>query len=147
MSQDDDILAIAREGFLDEARDMLRQFEQALLAMEQDPGDAEAMNSAFRAAHTVKGTAGLFGFDAVVSFTHEVESLLESMRSGELPLTDEAMALSLRGRDQMELLLAEIGQDSHDPDVAQTSLTLGEALRGLRARAGAMRHRPTSRVP
>ena len=136
MSQDDEILAIAREGFLDEARDMLRQFEQALLAMEQDPGDGEAMNSAFRAAHTVKGTAGLFGFDAVVGFTHEVESLLEAMRSGELPLTDEAMALLLRGRDQMERLLAEVGLDTHDPDVAQTSVTLGEALRGLRARTG-----------
>ena len=136
MSQDDDILAIAREGFLDEARDMLRQFEQALLAMEQDPRDAEAVNSAFRAAHTVKGTAGLFGFDAVVGFTHEVESLLESMRSGELALTDEAMALLLQGRDQMERLLAEIGLETQDADVAQTSVTLGEALRGLRARAG-----------
>ena len=61
MSQDDEILAIAREGFLDEARDMLRQFEQALLAMEQDPGDAEAMNSAFRAAYTVKETLQQIG--------------------------------------------------------------------------------------
>ncbi|HPU50181.1 MAG TPA: chemotaxis protein CheA [Burkholderiaceae bacterium] len=134
MSQDEDILAVAREGFLDEARDMLRQFEQALLTMEQDPSDAEAVNSAFRAAHTVKGTAGLFGFDAVVRFTHEVESLLESMRSGELALSDEAMALLLQGRDQMERLLAEIGLDAQDPDVAQTSLTLGEALRALRER-------------
>lgn len=130
--QDDDIIAAAREGFLDEARDMLRQFEQALLAMEQDPQDTEAMNSAFRAAHTVKGTAGLFGYDAVVGFTHEVESLLESMRSGELPLTDEAMALLLQGRDQMERLLDEVGQGSSDPDVARTSEVLGEQLRSLR---------------
>ena len=62
MSSDDEILAAAREGFLDEAKDMLRQFEEALLTMEQDPGDAEAVNCAFRAAHTIKGTAGLFGF-------------------------------------------------------------------------------------
>jgi len=132
--QDDDILAAAREGFLDEARDMLRQFEQGLLAMEQDPDDTEAMNSAFRAAHTVKGTAGLFGYDAVVGFTHEVESLLESMRSGDVPRTDEAMALLLQGRDQMERLLDEVGQGSADPEVARTSEILGEQLRRQRQR-------------
>ena len=62
---------------------MLQQFEQALLVMETDPADAENLNAAFRAAHTIKGTAGLFGCDAVVVFTHEVETLLEGLRSGE----------------------------------------------------------------
>ena len=82
MSMDDDaqIIAAARAGFLDEAADMLQQFEQALLVMETDPSDAENLNAAFRAAHTIKGTAGLFGCDAVVAFTHEVETLLEGVR-------------------------------------------------------------------
>ncbi len=133
MNSDDEILEAAREGFLDEAKDMLRQFEEALLAMEQDPQDAEAVNSAFRAAHTIKGTAGLFGFESVVAFTHEVESVLESMRSGQLPLSDAGMALLLQGRDQMERLLAEIGQDSLSPDVADLSESLGAQLRGLRS--------------
>jgi two-component system chemotaxis sensor kinase CheA len=92
MNTDDDILAAAREGFLEEARDTLVQFEQALLAVEDDPADAEALNSAFRAAHTLKGGAGLFGYDAVVLFTHEVESVLDLMREGRLPLTPEGMA-------------------------------------------------------
>ena len=52
--------------------------------MESAPDDAENLNAAFRAAHTIKGTAGLFGCDAVVSFTHEVETLMEALRSGEL---------------------------------------------------------------
>lgn len=56
---DEEILAAARAGFLDEARDMLRQFEEALLALDVDPDDQEILNSAFRAAHTIKGTAGL----------------------------------------------------------------------------------------
>ncbi|MEY2843740.1 MAG: hypothetical protein RI920_1777, partial [Pseudomonadota bacterium] len=73
--QDDDILAAAREGFLDEARDMLRQFEEGLLGLESDPDDAEVLNSVFRAAHTIKGTAGLFGCERVVAFTHDVETL------------------------------------------------------------------------
>ena len=88
MNMDDDaeIIAAARAGFLDEAADMLAQFEQALLVMESDPEDSENLNAAFRAAHTIKGTAGLFGFDRVVHFTHEAETLLESLRAGELTL-------------------------------------------------------------
>jgi two-component system chemotaxis sensor kinase CheA len=82
MNRDDDaeILAAARAGFLDEANDMLAQFEQALLVMETAPDDDENLNAAFRAAHTIKGTAGLFGCDAVVLFTHEVETLLGHFR-------------------------------------------------------------------
>jgi two-component system chemotaxis sensor kinase CheA len=79
---DAEIIAAARAGFLDEAGDMLHQFEAALLVMESTPEDADNLNAAFRAAHTIKGTAGLFGCDAVVSFTHEVETLLEGLRSG-----------------------------------------------------------------
>ena len=89
MTSDDDaeVIAAARAGFLDEAADMLQQFEAALLVMESDPGNAENLNAAFRAAHTIKGTAGLFGCDAVVSFTHEVETLMEALRSGDLAVS------------------------------------------------------------
>ncbi len=142
MSTDDEILAVAREGFLDEAKDMLRQFEDALLAMEQDPGDAEAVNCAFRAAHTIKGTAGLFGFEALVAFTHEVESLLECMRSGQLALSEEGMALLLQGRDQMERLLAEVAHGESSTEVAQLSETLGAQLRAHRGASGASTHAP-----
>ncbi|HET8871742.1 MAG TPA: Hpt domain-containing protein, partial [Aquabacterium sp.] len=136
MNSDDEILAAAREGFLDEAKDMLRQFEEALLAMEHDPGDSEAVNSAFRAAHTIKGTAGLFGFEAVVGFTHEVESVLEAMRSGQLPLSEDGMALLLEGRDQMERLLAEIGQETPSQELANLSESLGTRLRAHRGGSG-----------
>jgi two-component system chemotaxis sensor kinase CheA len=130
---DDDILAAAREGFLAEAAELLTQFEQALLAMEQDPHDDEAVNSAFRAAHTLKGTAGLFGFEAVVLFTHEVESVLDAMRAGELVLSETAMGLLLASRDQMEHLLDDIEQVPPDAALAERSDTLGSQLRTLRA--------------
>ncbi|EHR69730.1 chemotaxis protein histidine kinase-like protein [Burkholderiales bacterium JOSHI_001] len=136
MSSDDDIIAAAREGFLAEAQDMLRQFEDGLLTMEQDPADAEAMNSAFRAAHTIKGTAGLFGYDAVVSFTHEVESVLELMRAGKLPVSDEAMALLLQGRDRMEQLLAEVGQGTPSAELVEQSRPLAQALQRIRGAEG-----------
>ncbi|PXW95501.1 two-component system chemotaxis sensor kinase CheA [Sphaerotilus hippei] len=146
MNSDDEILAIARAGFLDEARDMLSQFEESLLTMEEDPQDQEAINCAFRAAHTIKGTAGLFGFDAVVSFTHEVESALDDLREGALQIDGSFMGLLLQGRDQMERLLAEIGQPDPDPEVATLSLDIGASLRSL-PRRGAAAARPDADTP
>ncbi|MFZ2987829.1 chemotaxis protein CheA [Ideonella sp.] len=132
MDDDAAIIAVAREGFLDEANDMLAQFEQSLLVMETDPADAENLNAAFRAAHTIKGTAGLFGCDAVVGFTHEVETLLEALRSGSLAVTEAISAALLESLDQMAALLDEVRTGSTDPDVADASHSLGERLRALR---------------
>jgi two-component system chemotaxis sensor kinase CheA len=132
LNDDDDILAAAREGFMEEATELLAQFEQALLTMEQDASDTEAINSAFRAAHTIKGTAGLFGFDAVVGFTHEVESVLDATREGALSLDEPAIALLLASRDQIEHLLADIDQAEPDAELAQRSHAMGAQLRTLR---------------
>jgi two-component system chemotaxis sensor kinase CheA len=128
---DAEIIAAARVGFLDEAADMLQQFEQALLVMESTPEDAENLNAAFRAAHTIKGTAGLFGCDAVVSFTHEVETLLEALRSGQLAVTEDISAALLEGRDQMQALIDEVRTGAAEASVSQRSVTLGEQLRRL----------------
>jgi len=126
-----DIIAEARAGFLDEAADHLRAFEQALLVLESEPKDAEQLNAAFRAAHTIKGTAGLFGFDDVVAFTHEVETLLEALRSGQLQLDDAITAGLLAGLDQMAALIDEVRTGSSEPAVRQQSLALGDHLRLL----------------
>ncbi len=133
MNRDDDaeILAAARDGFLDEASDMLAQFEQALLVMETAPEDSENLNAAFRAAHTIKGTAGMFGCEAVVTFTHEVETLLEHLRSGALAITDDIAAALLEGRDQMGVLIDEVRSGQSSPDVQERSSALGHVLRRL----------------
>jgi two-component system, chemotaxis family, sensor kinase CheA len=133
MNLDDDaeILAAVREGFLDEAADMLRQFEQALLVMETDPADQENLNAAFRAAHTIKGTAGLFGCEAVVAFTHEVETLMDALRAGERAVDADVSAALLDGLDQMAALVAEVRSGQADPAVSARSQVLGQRLRGL----------------
>lgn len=134
MSMNDDdaeILAVARAGFLDEAQEMLRQFEQGLLVLEDDPSDSESLASAFRAAHTIKGTAGMFGCDAVVTFTHEAETLLEALRSGTRQLDDDVVAALLESRDQIELLLGEVQSGEEDPAVKASSEALAVRLRAL----------------
>jgi two-component system chemotaxis sensor kinase CheA len=128
---DDEIIAAARAGFLDEAQDMLRQFEAALLVMETAPDDQENLNAAFRAAHTIKGTAGLFGFEAVVAFTHDAETLLEGLRSGKLAVNERIMAAMLLSRDEIARLLDEVGGGSHDPAAAAAGAALGAELRDI----------------
>ncbi len=132
MSDDDaEILAIARAGFLDEAQEMLRQFEEGLLVLENNPDDSESLNSAFRAAHTIKGTAGMFGCDAVVTFTHEAETLLEALRSNQRQLDGDVVAALLESRDQIELLLGEVQSGESDPAIAASSAALASRLRAL----------------
>ena len=133
MHRDDDaeIIAAARVGFLDEATDLLLQFEQALLVMETTPDDDETLNAAFRAAHTIKGTAGLFGCDAVVLFTHEVETLMEALRSGQTGVTEAISAALLEGLDQRAALLDAVRSGETSALVHARSLALGERLRRL----------------
>ena len=132
-ASDDDaeILAAARAGFIEEAEEMLAQCEAALLVLESDPGDAESLNAAFRAAHTIKGTAGLFGFDRVVAFTHEAETLLEALRAGRRALDEEVMAALLQGNDQIGRLIQELRDGELDEALTASSQALAARLRAL----------------
>ncbi len=95
----------ARQTFFEEARELLQQYEDILLAFETGAQDAGAVNALFRAAHTIKGSAGLFGFDAVVAFTHVVESVLDRLRGGQLDSNADLTSLLLECGDQIGTLV------------------------------------------
>ncbi|WP_017905984.1 chemotaxis protein CheA [Pseudomonas asplenii] len=125
--------------FIAESRELLLQMEDALLQIEQSPDDAELINAIFRAAHTIKGSSGLFGFDSIVAFTHVAESVLDRVRAGELPFSADLSALMLLVGDHLTGLvnhvaegrdLAELPQDMciHEAElVARLSQYLGVA--------------------
>jgi two-component system chemotaxis sensor kinase CheA len=94
-----------REAFLEEASDLMRELEIALLELEQDPRNKETIGRAFRALHTIKGSGAMFGFDAVAQFTHELETVFEEVRQGRYPATAELIGIALDGRDHIENLL------------------------------------------
>ena len=73
----------ALKTFVIESRELLEGMEEALLRVEQSPDDADLINAIFRAAHTIKGSAGLFGLDHVVHFTHNAENILDRVRAGD----------------------------------------------------------------
>ena len=91
--------------FIAESRELLQSMEEALLRIEQSPDDTDTINAIFRAAHTIKGSAGLFGLDDIVAFTHVAESVLDKVRSGELRVHAELVALLLATGDHMSELV------------------------------------------
>jgi len=93
------------ETFLDEAHELLDGLEDHLLELEKNPTNVESMNAAFRALHSIKGSASMFGFDAVGAFAHEVEAALDYFRGLSLPSTPELADAVLRSRDHIRALL------------------------------------------
>ena len=100
------IIDAARSTFFEEAQELLRQMEEILLAFEAGSQDDEAVNGLFRAAHTIKGSAGLFQYDEIVGFTHVVESVLDRLRSGAIVGSGELMSLMLASGDHIGTLVA-----------------------------------------
>lgn len=91
--------------FFEEAGELLESLEGNLLSLEEDPENKDIISAVFRAMHTIKGSAGMFGFDAVSKFTHEVETTYDLVRNGSVPVTHELIDLTLRARDHINDLL------------------------------------------
>jgi two-component system chemotaxis sensor kinase CheA len=121
----------ALQTFIAESRELLEDVETALLSVEQAADRGEAINAIFRAAHTIKGSAGLFGLDHVVEFTHVVESVLDEVRDGHIELAHELVALLLSCCDHIGGLIDAIaaGQLEADPAMTARGAPLTESLR------------------
>ncbi|MBI5255562.1 MAG: chemotaxis protein CheA [Burkholderiales bacterium] len=101
-------LDAALHTFTEESRELLGEMETALLAGAQLQDRAEAVNAIFRAAHTIKGSAGLFGLDHIVAFTHAVESLLDEVRAGHLHIGEDLTVLLLSCCDHLVQLVEAV---------------------------------------
>nr|AUN37515.1 signal transduction histidine kinase CheA [uncultured bacterium] len=108
--------------FLLEAEDLLTQIEEVTLELNPAAPDGEAINRLFRAFHTIKGSGSMFGFDAVASFTHHVETALDQVREGRLGLSRELLALVLGAKDHIQALF-QASQSG-----APTPIAAGEKL-------------------
>jgi len=103
--------------FLEESFEGLELMESSLLNLKQ--GDDDSINAIFRAAHSIKGGAGTFGFNRVTDFTHEVETLLDEMRDGRRNITPHDTDLLLKSVDCIRLLIesARDGIECNDPQI------------------------------
>ncbi|MCF8169292.1 MAG: chemotaxis protein CheA [Rhodoferax sp.] len=116
--------------FIAESRELLEDMESSLLALEQTQDKTELINSIFRAAHTIKGSSGLFSLDHVVAFTHVVENVLDKVRAGTLPIGDELVATLLLCCDHISSLIDGVqgGQTKGDATTTEAGAPLLAAL-------------------
>ncbi|MET0267251.1 MAG: chemotaxis protein CheA [Duganella sp.] len=121
----------ALQTFITESRELLQDMENALLNIDLDGDQSEAISAIFRAAHTIKGSAGLFSLDHIVAFTHVVESLLDTVREGRVAFNDEMITLLLSCCDYLSCMTDGLaaGQLEADPDTAAEGQMLLEQLR------------------
>ncbi|MBV7539108.1 chemotaxis protein CheA [Duganella sp. sic0402] len=121
----------ALQTFIAESRELLEEMENALLNVDLAGDQGEAINAIFRAAHTIKGSAGLFSLDHIVAFTHVVESLLDKVRDGSVTLNDEMVVLLLSCCDYLSGMMDALaaGRHEQDPDTAPEGEMLQQQLR------------------
>jgi two-component system chemotaxis sensor kinase CheA len=127
MNDETNYLAEGLQIFSEESSELLQQSEYILLKLEDEPDSEELINDLFRTIHTIKGSAGLFGFDDVVSFTHVAESVMGRLRDKEIFFDDDLIGLLLDSRDQISQLVAHVLDNAELP-ISDTLKETGEGL-------------------
>ncbi|MFM8748341.1 MAG: chemotaxis protein CheA [Aestuariivirga sp.] len=112
-----DPMAEIRLTFFQECEEQLAALENGLMGMQEGNSDSELVNAVFRAVHSIKGGAGAFKLNALVSFAHVFETALDKVRSGALTPDTDAMKLFLRAADA----LADLVATSRDGAVTDTA--------------------------
>jgi two-component system chemotaxis sensor kinase CheA len=108
------------ETFRQEAQELLEGLEQTLLDLEHTPDDFALLDAAFRALHTIKGSGAMFGFEAVASFTHHVETALDALRRRKGTPSPSLIAAALAAKDHIRTLINE--PDAASPEQAAAIL-------------------------
>src|SRR5947199_8802928 len=131
------------ELFLAESREHLTACNQLLLEWEKHPSGLAPVGGLFRAVHTVKGMAATMGYGRVTDIAHRTENLLDLLRRGSRPATDELLQLLFRARDALEhaVELSVVGRED-ELDVAEVVADRESAAALLAGRARAVPARP-----
>jgi two-component system chemotaxis sensor kinase CheA len=123
-------MAQFHQVFFEESFEGLDIMESGLLGMQPGEVDSEEINAIFRAAHSIKGGAGTFGFTDISSFTHIMETLLDEMRDGRRDVTAEAVEALLKSVDILRHMMTAT-QDGDDIDLDVVKIQQAELERIL----------------
>ncbi|MGQ9699221.1 MAG: Hpt domain-containing protein, partial [Armatimonadota bacterium] len=113
--------------FLVEAGEQIDRLEEGFLRLEEEPDNAELLQSIFRAAHTLKGSAGMMGYSAMASLTHHLEDVLGQLRDGKLAVSPKVVDVLLLALDQLKAL-RNAAADGVEPDEGPVAVVV-DALR------------------
>lgn len=123
-----------KQTYITECFELLADMESLLLGLDIDAADVEQLNAIFRCAHSIKGGAGAFGLDSIMNFTHVLEALLDSMRSGLVKPSRIAVDMLLKAVDIVTQMV-NAAQDNILPPAGLGAELLGQ-LKELAAGAG-----------
>jgi two-component system, chemotaxis family, sensor kinase CheA len=117
--------------FMDESEDEIRELESGLIRLEEDKEDEDTINRVFRAAHTIKGSAGLVGFDSVSNYTHTLENILDRIRKKDLTITKKLISTMLTSVDFLKRMIAA-GSEGEEID----ELEIDQSVQSLKRFSG-----------
>ncbi len=109
------------EIFIEETKEHLQSLNQCLLQMEKNPGDNSMLNEIFRVAHTLKGMSGTMGFNRMSRLTHDMEDVLQALRSNEIKVSPELIDLLFECLDALEsytTTIVETGSEGTEDNAA-----------------------------
>lgn len=116
------------QDFIIESNELLEQMEKDLLELEKDAHNLDLLNSIFRSAHTIKGSASFLGFDVLTKLTHHAEDVLNKLRKNEMEPTHEIVDMLFVVMDNMKQLLEQISKGEQESvDIADLIVKLEKA--------------------
>jgi two-component system chemotaxis sensor kinase CheA len=122
------------EEYASEARELLDEMDQSLIRLEKEGPVPELLNSIFRAAHCIKGSAEYIGLERSGAFTHGMENLLDRLREGRLKLTPSIVDFLFRAKDLIAALLEEVTRSQKEQsDISSMMAELDRYVTGVGA--------------
>src|SRR4051794_13223678 len=97
------------DTFIAEANDLIVDIEKSLLQLDGEPANQEKISAIFRAMHTIKGAAGMFGYELVQNITHHLENIFQEIRDATRMLDEEITQVTFKTLDQLRVLLDSPG--------------------------------------
>ncbi|RJP33054.1 MAG: chemotaxis protein CheA [Actinobacteria bacterium] len=136
-----------KELFISEAQEHLEALNQSMVDLEKDPGNPDVLTEIFRSAHTLKGMSATMGFDQLTELSHEMENVLDGLRSGDIEVSTDIVDLLFGCFDMLGTMVADISEESGKildtrPLIeALRAVYAGEkgAIAGMEAPAGAQK--------
>ncbi len=120
----DDSMQEIVNDFIQEALELLESLNENFIELEKQPDNKDILNTIFRAAHTIKGSAGFLGFQNIIELAHSAENILNKLRQGEMVLTAEMTDYLLKTMDTLKAMIITISETGTEgnPPIDNTEL-------------------------
>jgi len=103
-----------KETYIQEANELLENLESSLLSLEDNPNDKSNIEQVFRVMHTLKGNSSMFGLVKIAEFVHDLETIYDKIRQGEMQLSREILNTTLASFDHLNKIIIDSELEEQD---------------------------------